>query len=136
MLIRAMTVLGVRDLNTGVSPIFPGTVAEIDDETAKRFIENCVAIPVPNPGAVETAKAPLTQNPGKNPSDGGNAQEGAKNGELEGMSFNELKAIAKDLGVETGKIRSKEGMINAILVARMELEENFPTISPQDVVEE
>ena len=52
------------------------------------------------------------------------------------MSFADLKALAKDMGIDTGKIRSKEGMINAILVARMEMEESFPTIEVQEVVDE
>ena len=136
MLIRAMAVLGARDKKTGCGPIFPGAVAEVDDELAKRFIELQVAIPLPNPGAAEAAKAPLTANPGENQTEGDNAQEGQNNDELDSMSFNDLKALAKSLGVETGKIRSKEGMINAILVARMEMQENFPVLEVQDVVDE
>jgi len=135
MIIKALCVIGIKS-NDGHSPLWPGCTYDVDEKLAKRFVENGSAVEVSNPGSVRVAEGPLTTNPGKNPPEDENGQEESNNGDLESMSFSELKAIAKGLGVEIGKIRSKEGMINAILVARMEMEENFPTIEAQEVVDE
>ena len=49
-----------------------------------------------------------------------------------------LKALAKDLGIETGKIKSKSGMISAITAVEVEApaDDELPDLTPQDVIEE
>jgi len=49
---------------------------------------------------------------------------------LEEMSFNELKALAQENGVDVSGIRSKSGMIEAINAA-----EEAPSFDAQDVVD-
>ena len=49
---------------------------------------------------------------------------------LEDMSFNELKAIAQETGVDVSGIRSKSGLIEAINAA-----EEVPSFDAQDVVD-
>lgn len=49
---------------------------------------------------------------------------------LEDMSFNELKALAQETGVDVSGIRSKSGLIEAINAA-----EEVPSFDAQDVVD-
>lgn len=49
---------------------------------------------------------------------------------LEDMSFNELKALAQETGVDVSGIRSKSGLIEAINAA-----EEAPSFDAQDVVD-
>ena len=49
---------------------------------------------------------------------------------LEEMSFNELKALAQENGVDVSGIRSKSGLIEAINAA-----EEAPSVDAQDVVD-
>ena len=79
---------------------------------------------------------------------GENGQNGPENGEtvkghldgsdLESMSFADLKSLAQDMGIETGKIRSKAAMIEAITSVEVEasITEEAPSLSVQDVMEE
>jgi len=100
---------------------------------------------------VRAGKAASVSNPGENPSKDGNAQNGPENAgngkiaghldaeQLQDMTFTELKALAKDMGIETGKIKSKAGMIEAITAVEVyadELEEAPPVFDAQDVIEE
>lgn len=57
---------------------------------------------------------------------------------LEGMSFTELKALAKELGIENvGKVKSKEGMIEAITAVEVDANaDKIPVFDAQDVIEE
>ena len=147
MLIKAKCVLGIK-AKDHKSPIWPGSVAEVDDKEGKRMVELGVAEEISAAPKNRSSYISAGQNPGANPSGAENAQNepsGAgneyvaghpDNDQLQEMSFADLKALAKDMGIDTGKIRSKEGMINAILVARMEMEESFPTIEVQEVVDE
>lgn len=146
MFIKAKCVLGIK-AKDGRSPIWPGSVAEVDDKDGKHMVELGVAEEISAAPKNRSSNISAGQNPGANPSGAENAQNepsGAgneyvaghpDNDQLQEMSFADLKALAKDMGIDTGKIRSKEGMINAILVARMEMEESFPTIEVQEVVE-
>ena len=147
MLIKAKCVLGIRDKN-GTGPIYPGCIADVDDREAKRLIAQGVAESVARPAAVGTGKAAPADKAGENPSEDENAQNGALNpeneitetedlGKLEDMSFNELKQIAKDLGIETGKIKSKAGMIAAIsdVATGIPADEEPPVFEAQEVVE-
>jgi hypothetical protein len=135
MLIRAKSVLGIKDLD-GNSPIYPGTCAEVDESTGKRLVEIGVAEETGRPAAVGTIHQAPTQVPSENPPAIPNAQnelsEG-ENDELESMSFNELKALAKEMGIETGKIKSKAGMIQAIHEAGAA--DQPPVFEAQEVVE-
>lgn len=57
--------------------------------------------------------------------------------DLESMTFAELKALAQDMGIETGKIKSKAAMIEAITAVEVEApaEDDLPELSAQDVVD-
>lgn len=124
MFIRAFEVLGVR-AKDGTGPIYPGSVAEVDDEAGKRFVEACAAVEVTHGGAVASIQAGDAPKTGVNTSEGKDARNDPSDagyeitdtedlGKLEDMSFAQLKEIAKGLGIETGKIKSKAGMIAAI----------------------
>ena len=54
------------------------------------------------------------------------------------MSLADLKAYAQELGIETGKIRSKAAMIEAISAYAEDgiPADDLPDLSPQDVVDE
>jgi len=134
MFIRALCVLGIKTKD-GRSPIWPGSVAEVDDADGLRMIElGCAtetgAVPSERPGST----APVSV-PGENPTETGNARnepsEG-ENGDLEAMSYTELKAMAKEMGIEAGKIKSKSGMIDAIRAAQAD---EFPDLAPLGVIE-
>ncbi len=124
MVIRALQVLGVR-AKDGTGPIYPGSVADVDDKAAERFIAVGAAIKASRLAPVASIQAGDAPETGVNPSDtgtAGNEPADAGNeitdtedlGKLEDMSFNQLKEIAKGLGIDTGKIKSKAGMIAAI----------------------
>jgi hypothetical protein len=135
MFIRAYCVLGIKTKD-GRSPVYPGSVAEVSDDDGLRMIERGCAVEVNAGASVRTGKAAPAPQPGENPLETGNAQNEPSEGENEGleeMSFNELKAMAKELGIETGKIKSKAGMIDAITAAQSA---DFPDLAPQDVIEE
>ena len=135
MFIRAFAVLGIKTTD-GRSPIYPGSVAEVSDADGLCMIERGCATEVITGASVRTGSAAPVSKPVDNPPEIENARnepsEG-ENGGLEEMSFNELKAMAKGLGVETGKIKSKAGMIQAITAAQSA---DFPDLAPQDVIEE
>lgn len=64
------------------------------------------------------------------------APEGASESKTEGlsleeMSFNELKALAQEKGIDIGGIRSKAGLVKAITAEAEEL----PSFDAQDVVD-
>jgi len=134
MFIRALCVLGIKTKD-GRSPIWPGSVAEVDDADGLRMIElGCAtetgAVPSERPGST----APVSV-PSENSNETGNARnepsEG-ENGDLEAMSYTELKAMAKEMGIEAGKIKSKSGMIDAIRAAQAD---EFPDLAPLGVIE-
>ena len=134
MFIRALCVLGIKTKD-GRSPIWPGSVAEVDDADGLHMIElGCAtetgAVPSERPGST----APVSV-PSENSNETGNARnepsEG-ENGDLEAMSYTELKAMAKEMGIEAGKIKSKSGMIDAIRAAQAD---EFPDLAPLGVIE-
>ena len=57
--------------------------------------------------------------------------------DLESMTFAELKALAQDMGIETGKIKSKAAMIEAITAVEVEApaDEDLPELNAEDVVD-
>ena len=149
MFIRALCILGIKDKN-GEGPIWPGAVAEVDDKTGKRLVSIGHAEEVSNSKPQTTGKAPLASNPTGNTPKTENEQKGPENGEnvkghldgtdLETMSFADLKALAKDMGIDTGKIKSKSGMIEAITAVEVEAplteDDDLPDLTPQEVIEE
>ena len=139
MFIRALCVLGIK-AKDGRSPIYPGSVSEVDDADGLRMIEAGCAVEV---GAVATERPSNispTRSLSENPPEIGNARnepsEG-KNGDLEDMTYTELKAMAKEMGIETGKLKSKSSMIEAIESAMRAAptEDDLPDLAPQDVVD-
>lgn len=149
MLIKAKCVLGIK-AKDGRSPIWPGSVAEVDDKDGKRMVELGVAEEISAAPKNRPSNISAGQNPGANPSGAENAQNepsGAGNeyvtghldkDQLQEMSFADLKALAKDMGIDTGKIKSKSGMIEAITAVEVEAPagDELPDLTPQDVVDE
>ena len=119
MFIKAFNIL-LAKTKDGRSPIYPGSIVEVEDEVGRYFVSVKAAQEITYPAAQATNPAPVAVVPGENPSQTEKAPEGPAEGEelhgvqLDKMSFNELKALAKDMGIETGKIKSKAGMIAAI----------------------
>lgn len=151
MFIRAFCVLGIK-AKDGRSPIYPGTIAEVDDAEGLRMIEAGCATEVGAVDAERPGKAAPVSVPSENPSTEETAQNGpeiAGNGQIAGhldqdqlqeMSFADLKALAKDMGIETGKIKSKAGMIEAICAVEVyadadDPEEAPPVFDAQDVID-
>lgn len=142
MFIRAKCVLGIRDKN-GTGPIYPGVIAEVDDAAGNRMIEQGAAEEVHRCAARSAGKAASDAGTGENPSNGGNAQNGPSEGlheviDLEAMTHTELKAMAQEMGINTGKLKSKAQMIEAITQAMPGLpaDDELPELTPQDVIEE
>ena len=102
---------------------------DVEPEEAARLVEAGVAEYVTDE-PTKAAKAPETP-----------AEEtvtGRLDGtDLESMTFAELKALAQGMGIETGKIKSKAAMIEAITAVEVEApaEDDLPELSAQDVVD-
>lgn len=80
-------------------------------------------------GVAEAVKAEKIKAPKQEPVE--KAPEAENEGtRLEDMSFNELKALAQENGVDVSGIRSKSGLIEAINAA-----EEAPSFDAQDVVD-
>ncbi len=80
-------------------------------------------------GVAEAVQAEKIKAPKKEPVE--KAPEAENEGvSLEEMSFNELKALAQENGVDVSGIRSKSGLIEAINAA-----EEAPSFDAQDVVD-
>ena len=144
MFIRSKCILGVV-AKDGTCPIYPGCIADVDDAEGKRAVESGYAEEVSVLAVVESVQAAPDANPGENPSEGENVPEGPENAEnkawnFESQSFAELKAMAQELGIDTGKLKSKAKLIEAIEAATTytaaDSEEDFPDLTAQDVVEE
>ena len=133
----------------GRSPLYPGDQFEIDEKTGKVLVERGAAVEIPRPAAQAVNPQPQASVPGENPSGAGNAQNGPENAntvkghldgdDLQSMSFADLKALAKAMGIETGKIKSKAGMIQAITAVEVEApadDDQPPVFGAQDVVDE
>lgn len=149
MLLKAKNVILLRK-NHSAQMITPGEVFEVDEGTAKRYLETNAAVKAVS-GLTETAgKAPAAQTPNGNTPSGENAQETPKTGipvddenntmdraYLETLSFSELKEIAKSFGVYSGTMRSKESVIEALTsIPVSDDDDDLPDLTPQDVVEE
>lgn len=138
MLIKAKTVF-----RHGSNLVTPGATLDVPDNLAKRLICLKAAEEVLLSQPETVRNAPPDENPNGNTPEDENGQEGPENGEIEGtaledMSFADLKAYAQELGIETGKIRSKAAMIEAISAYAEDgiPEDDLPDLSPQDVVDE
>ena len=134
MLIKAKCVIGARAKN-GTAPLYPGGVFDVDDALAKRLVAQEAA----EFAEISARPARAASIPSENPSESVNAPEGPSEGEisnvLEAMSFMELKLKAQSMGIETGKLKSKAALINAINAADYRCDD-FPDLTPQDVIEE
>jgi len=137
MLIRAISILGAKSKD-GTGPIYPGCVADVDDEVGKRYVELGVATEIAPVSPRFAREAAPTPNPSENPTEAENAQKGQKTANpeedvnLEEMSFAKLKAMAQILGVYDGKMKSKDAVIRAIVSAQYAP----PQFAPMDVIEE
>lgn len=135
MLIKSRVVLGLTSRD-GKCPIFPGDTAVVDDEEGRRAVEAGYAWELDSVPAERAVQAAPVPSPGENPPEGENAWKGPSEGsgvdvDLEAMTYTELKAMAKEIGIETGKLKSKAQMIDAITGVS-----EFPNLAPQEVIEE
>lgn len=151
MLLKAKTIFLLPD-GDSKRTVYPGETVNADESIAQELISLGAAVEMARPGANLARPAPADVNPSENPARSENAQNGPENAEngqvaghldaeqLQDMSFADLKALAKDMGIETGKIRSKSGMIEAItsveVFADAETEDAPPVFDAQDVIEE
>ena len=152
MFIRALNVLGVMALD-GTCPIWAGSVAEVDDATGKRLVGMGAAVDVGQFDAQEAAGTAPGDRTGTSSTGSQNAPEGPQKPDteteteiieeelegrdLESMSFNDLKAYAKELGIETKALRSRASLIEAIsALAEVGIPtDDLPDLTAQDVVE-
>lgn len=141
MLIRAKIVLGIKDKN-GTSPIYPGGVADVDENLGKRMVLSGYAEDMSGTVAKSTAVAAPVSLPVENPSEPTETcmtpktpvNDDVTEESLQAVSYTELKSIAKKMGIETGKIKSKAGMIEAILSAN-DFDEAPPVFDAQEVID-
>ena len=147
MFIRAKNIL-LAQTKTGRSPIYPGETVEVEDAVGREYVELKAAVEVTPADAERDGKAPLGDNPNGNTPNMQKAAEEPKTGVpvdeenntmdrayLETLSFTELKEIAKEYGVYSGTMRSKESVIEALTSAQVS-DEELPAFDAQDVVEE
>lgn len=125
--------------------VTPGSVIEIDNASGKRLINLKAAVKVTTAEPETARKAPPDENPNGNTPEDENGQNSPITGHLDGtdletMSFADLKALAKDMGIDTGKIKSKSGMIEAITAVEVEAplteDDDLPDLTPQEVIDE
>lgn len=108
-----------------VIPVRPGNPPiEVEQAEGERLIAMGVAAEV-------TPEKITAQEP--------EAPEGASEAQTEGtaledMSFNDLKALAQENGIDIAGIRSKAGLIEAITAAQ-DPEDGFPALDAQDVID-
>lgn len=115
---------------------------DVDPEEAARLVEAGVAEYV-NDEPAKAAKAPeapaeepVAEEP-EAPAEETVTEE-IEGTDLESMTFAELKALAQEKGIETGKIKSKAAMIQAISEYAEEgipADDDLPELSAQDVVD-
>lgn len=127
-------VLGYRKTGSArVEMHEPGSILEIRDEDAPRLFEMGAVKPVDEEGSAGGAQrpgsVPSPEKTGEHPSEVTKAAESPENAEYDGMSFSELKEIAKAKGVYNGSMRSR----NAVLEA---LRDEPPAFGALDVVDE
>lgn len=119
MFIKAFNIL-LAKTKDGRSPIYPGSIVEVEDEVGRYFVSVKAAQEITCPAAQATNLAPVAVVPGERTRPTGvSAPEGPSEGETEDidlntLSYNQLKVMAQEMGIETGKIKSKAGMIAAI----------------------
>lgn len=108
-----------------VIPVRPGNPPiEVEQAEGERLIALGVAAEV----TPEKITAPKTEAPEE-------ASEAKTEGTaLEDMSFNDLKALAQENGIDIAGIRSKAGLIEAITAAQ-DPEDGFPALDAQDVID-
>ena len=140
MFIRAMNVLGIKTKD-GTGPIYPGMTAEVDDQQGNSMVERGVAVEVSKSGPAGGSGAPAVSIPSANPSEGENAPEGPKTAVYdddaflsENTTFAELKSFAEECGVYRSSMRSKAAIIEAL--KRAKVNDAFPDLTPQDVIDE
>ena len=152
MLLKAKTIFLLPD-GDSKRTVYPGETVNADENTAQELISLGAAVEIPRPGTNSARPAPADVIPGENPAKGETAQNGPENAEngqvaghldaeqLQDMSFDDLKALAKDMGINTGKIRSRAGLIEAISAVEVlanaeDPEEAPPVFDAQDVIDE
>ena len=102
---------------------------DVDPDEAARLVELGVAEYVTGEAVTEPQKADIPAE----------VEELEKDVPLEEMTFTQLKEIAKGLGIDTGKIKSKAAMIEAISAEAEEGipadDDQAPDLNAQDVVD-
>lgn len=105
--------------------VIPVKAGEAPIDLDKAEADRLIGLGVAEAVKTEENKAPETEAP-----------EGASESKTEGlsleeMSFNELKTLAQEKGIDIGGIRSKAGLVEAITAEAEEL----PSFDAQDVVD-
>ena len=141
---------GAYGLNTGDRVITKDRMSEpfpLEDAEAKRLVSLGVA-EIITEGVATGGNGEETTPPSVNPSNDENGSNGENKGDndivghldaeqLEEMTIKELKALAEDMGIDTGKYKVKADYIQAIVAVEVsapaddENGENPPDISPE-----
>lgn len=141
---------GAYGLNTGDRVITKDRMSEpfpLEDAEAKRLVSLGVA-EIITEGVATGGNGEETNPPSVNPSNDENGSNGENEGDndivghldaeqLEEMTIKELKALAEDMGIDTGKFKVKADYIQAIVAVEVsapaddENGENPPDISPE-----
>ena len=141
---------GAYGLNTGDRVITKDRMSEpfeLEDAEAKRLVSLGVA-EIITEGVATGGNGEETNPPSVNPSNDENGSNGENEGgndidghldaeQLEEMTIKELKALAEDMGIDTGKFKVKAEYIQAIVAVEVsapsndENGENPPDISPE-----
>jgi len=148
MRLRAKTIF-LLPVGGNKRTVYPGETVEADEEFAQEMISLGAATEVAQLAKIPARLASADTKSSENQSESGNASERAETPEnslsrekLEEMSFAQLKEVAKALGIENvGKIKSKAGLIEAILqdgegILEDAPEEEPPALDALDVIEE
>ena len=117
-----------------LNPVKAGSAPiDVDEAEAERLI----ALGVAAKAEAGEDEAPAVKAAETAPEAAGEPITGHLDGvDLESMSFNDLKALAKDMGIDAGKIKSKAGLIQAITEVEVEAPaEELPAFDAEDVVD-
>ena len=117
-----------------LNPVKAGSAPiDVDEAEAERLI----ALGVAAKAEAGENEAPAVKAAETAPAAAGEPFTGHLDGaDLESMSFNDLKALAKDMGIDAGKIKSKAALIKAISEVEVEAPaEELPAFDAEDVVD-
>lgn len=114
---------------------------DVDDDEAKRLIAKNVAVALNRTEGAPVAlsddygSAAMGNSPSDSDGESATPDPGESDAEsLEELSYTDLKKLAKELGIDTTKVRKKEALIDAIQAREAQISE-APVLSAEEVME-